>query len=277
MRKLFIIFMVIIFLISCSNGKNKEQAVNNDVTEEPNEQIADETVNEDEVNENVIEVEEIEEQRDVLYEINDKTWSLDPLEESINDQVVLLTIDDAPDKYALQMAQTLKELDVPALFFVNGHFLETDEQKEILKQIDELGFVIGNHTYSHRSLHDLSEAEQLEEIVKVNDQVEAIIGKRPLFFRAPFGQNTDYSRSVIKDEQMVSMNWTYGYDWNKQYMDKESLTHIMVNADELRAGANLLMHDREWTNDALKDIVTGLREKEYEFIDPNTIKTADED
>ena len=32
------------------------------------------------------------------------------------------------------------------------------------------------------------------------------------------------------------------------------------------------MHDREWTAEALKDIVEGLRAKGYEMIDPATIK-----
>src|SRR5690606_24324978 len=67
------------------------------------------------------------------YEISQETWSVVPLEEGINENVLLFTIDDAPDNYALEMAKTLKELEVPAIFFVNGHFLHTDEQKEHMK------------------------------------------------------------------------------------------------------------------------------------------------
>ena len=32
------------------------------------------------------------------------------------------------------------------------------------------------------------------------------------------------------------------------------------------------MHDREWTAEALKEIVEGLRAKGYDMIDPATIK-----
>ncbi len=38
-------------------------------------------------------------------------------------------------------------------------------------------------------------------------------------------------------------------------------------------GANLLMHDRKWTNEALEDIVIGLQDKGYEMADPHTIET----
>jgi peptidoglycan-N-acetylglucosamine deacetylase len=206
------------------------------------------------------------------YKINENNWSIEPLAGQ-NAKVVLLTIDDAPDKYALKMAEDLKAMDAPAIFFVNGHFLDTPEEKNVLKKIHDMGFMIGNHTYSHSSLPDLSPEKQKEEIVTVNELVESITGERPKFFRAPFGQNTDYSRQIAAEEEMALMNWTYGYDWEKAYQTKEAITEIMVNNPYLNNGANLLMHDRTWTSEALPDIVKGLREKGYETLDPAKIKT----
>ncbi|MCC5802613.1 polysaccharide deacetylase family protein [Rossellomorea vietnamensis] len=208
------------------------------------------------------------------YKINEANWSIEPIDKA-NPKVVLLTIDDAPDQHALQMAQDLKELKAPAIFFVNGHFLDTPEEKETLKKIHDLGFMIGNHTYSHSSLRDLSPEEQKEEIVSVSDLVESITGERPQFFRAPFGQNTDYSRELAAEEKMSLMNWTYGYDWEKKYQTKAAITDIMINSPYLNDGANLLMHDRTWTSEALKDIVNGLRAKGYETLDPHRIKTIE--
>ncbi|MCA1053354.1 polysaccharide deacetylase family protein [Rossellomorea aquimaris] len=206
------------------------------------------------------------------YKINENNWSIEPIAGG-NAEVVLLTIDDAPDCHALKMAQDLKALNAPAIFFVNGHFLDTPEEKETLKKIYDMGFVIGNHTYSHSSLKDLTNEKQKEEIVSVSDMVESITGERPKFFRAPFGQNTDFSRQVAAEEQMALMNWTYGYDWGKQYQTKDAITDIMVNSPFLNKGANLLMHDRTWTSEALPDIVKGLREKGYEILDPHKIQT----
>jgi peptidoglycan/xylan/chitin deacetylase (PgdA/CDA1 family) len=190
-----------------------------------------------------------------------------------DEKIVLLTIDDAPDKNALEMAKTLKELNVKAIFFVNGHFLDTPEEGEVLKQIHQMGFPIGNHTYHHKSLKDLTEEQQRKEIIDLNDRVEELIGERPQFFRAPFGMNTDYSKQLAADEKMLLMNWTYGYDWEKEYQSKETLADIMVNTPLLRNGANLLMHDREWTSAALSDIVKGLQDKGYKIVDPALIET----
>jgi peptidoglycan/xylan/chitin deacetylase (PgdA/CDA1 family) len=189
------------------------------------------------------------------------------------EKVVLLTIDDAPDENALAMAKTLKDLNVKAIFFVNGHFIDAPEEGEVLKQIHEMGFPIGNHTYNHKSLKDLTEEEQRQEIVGLNDRIEELIGERPQFFRAPFGMNTDFSKKLAADEQMLLMNWTYGYDWVKEFQSKEALVNIMINTPYLRNGANLLMHDREWTSAALADIVKGLQNKGYKIADPMLIET----
>jgi peptidoglycan/xylan/chitin deacetylase (PgdA/CDA1 family) len=216
------------------------------------------------------------ESQDHQYTVNPEDSSIQPIGDA-NPDVVLLTIDDAPDRYALEMATTLKELGVKAIFFVNGHFIHTEKEHAVLKEIYEMGFPIGNHTMKHKNLNQQTEEEQYEDIVGLNNLIEEITGERPKFFRAPYGENTDYARELVKSEGMLLMNWTYGYDWEKDYKTPEALTDIMVNAEELRSGANLLMHDREWTNEALGDIVKGLQEKGYEMVDPMLIEGATEE
>ncbi|MCA1029902.1 polysaccharide deacetylase family protein [Bacillus timonensis] len=205
------------------------------------------------------------------YVVNEVHSGLDPIGDA-KKEVVLLTIDDAPDTYALEMAHTLKRLNVKAIFFVNGHFLDTEEEKQVLKEIYEMGFPIGNHTMTHSKLSQLSPEKQKEEIVELSNVVADITGERPRFFRAPFGINTDISREIVASEKMVNMNWTYGYDWEKEYRTKETLTDIMINTPYLKNGANLLMHDRKWTNEALEGIVVGLKEKGFDIVDPDLIQ-----
>lgn len=204
------------------------------------------------------------------YQINENTWTVDPITDA-DSKVALLTIDDAPDENTLKIAQTLKSLDVSAIFFVNGHLINTLEKEKTIKKIYDLGFAVGNHTYSHSNLKDLSEAEQKEEIIQVNNMVERITGEKPRFFRAPFGSNTDFSKKLAAEENMTVMNWTYGYDWEKDYQTKETLADIMVNTPYLSDGANLLMHDRPWTMEAMEDIVKGLKTKGYTIVNPDNI------
>ncbi|WP_017753562.1 polysaccharide deacetylase family protein [Calidifontibacillus oryziterrae] len=273
-----LLLLVIMLFSACSSnndGANQEQTI---TSNEEHSQINSPTSQpEEDSNEEQTEELEVPEQDPVTlsepqYKINPANSNVVPLADA-PENVVMLTFDDAPDKHALEIANILHELNVNAIFFVNGHFLDTDAEKEVLKEIHDMGFLIGNHTMSHQLLRDLSEEEQYKEIVELNNLVESIIGERPKFLRAPFGVNTDYSRKVAADEKMVVMNWTYGYDFEKEYMNKDAIADIMVNTEYLRNGANLLMHDRQWTKEALRDIVTGLQEKGYEIVDPHLIET----
>lgn len=218
--------------------------------------------------------EDVEMETEPQYIVN-KNWMIKPIAEA-NDKVLLLTIDDAPNKYSIEMAEILKELDVKAIFFVNGHFIDTDEEKETLKKIYNMGFTIGNHTMTHAYLwwkesgnrYELTETEQYEEIVDLSQVIEEIVGEKPKFFRAPFGQNTEYASQLVREEGMVLMNWSVGsLDW--QFKDPNKVKDQVLTT--LHSGGNILLHDRKWSKEALKGIILGAREQGYQFVDPDLI------
>lgn len=277
MKKWTGLLMILVLLLSACSGATSEEpeAEAVEAAEEEKkvkkEEEQKEKVDEKESEEELEQEEEVIVEKEPQYELTDN-WTFQPIADA-NPQVALLTIDDAPDKHAVEMAKTLKEKNASAIFFVNGHFIDTPEEQARLKEISDLGFPIGNHTASHPNLTQISEDEQREEIINLNDQIEEITGERPIFFRAPFGANTDFSKQLAEEEGMLVMNWTYGYDWEKEYQDADALAEIMVETPLLNNGANLLMHDREWTNAALGQIVDGLREKGYELLDPALIQT----
>lgn len=301
----FILIFVSIILFGCTQNGNEEAEDDNrtDQSEEVDKETEDERdLEETEVVESEVDEvdeagekgqntnddnhqaeEETIEEKEIMYEIVG-IGGFAPIDDA-DPNVVLITIDDVPDKNGLEMAKTLKQLDVPAIFFVNGHFINTEEKQAVLKEIHDMGFAIGNHTYSHKNLQQISEEEQYEEIISLNELIEEVIGEKPKFFRAPHGANTDYASKLVEDEGMLLMNWTYGYDYFEPYMDKDKLIEAMVTGEGpevgvdyslLKPGANLLMHDREWTKEALPHIVEGLQEQGYGFIDPDTILTPEQ-
>lgn len=282
-RKYVVVLLMIIslILVGCQEQGESQNIVDQTVPEISKEET-DENNNEVEVdeveeekentsNEEIVEEEPVSEGIVERYQINEATWEVEPLENG-DEKVVLLTIDDAPEIYAVQMAETLKRLNAGAIFFVNGHFLN-DEGKKSLKKIYDMGFEIGNHTMSHPNMTQLTEEEQRAEIIEVNEIIYDVTGELPRFYRAPFGANTEFTNNLMNELNMTRMNWTYGYDWESDYMNADSLADIMVNTPLLKNGANLLMHDREWTAAALEKIVIGLQEKGYEIVDPKAIKT----
>lgn len=212
------------------------------------------------------------------YQINPAISTVQPIAADGNTQVALLTFDDAPQQpnsYTVEIAETVKSKDANAIFFVMGQFLTNEQARADIKTVYDMGFEIGNHSYSHPDFQSLTYDEQLEEIKSTNDLIEEITGERPRFLRAPYGQYNEDTIAIAAAEGMTIMNWTYGYDWVEEFMEGTALADVMVNSKYLGDGANLLMHDRPWTNDAIGAIIDGLRAKGITIVDPNLIESPE--
>lgn len=212
------------------------------------------------------------------YEVNPEISTIEPIAADGEAQVALLTFDDAPQQpnsYSVAIAETVKSKGANAIFFVMGQFLESEQARADLKTISDMGFELGNHSYSHPDFHQMTYEQQLEEIVSTNDLIEEVTGKRPRFLRAPYGQYDEDTIAIAAEEGMTIMNWTYGYDWVEEYMEGPALADVMVNSQYLGDGANLLMHDRPWTSEAIGSIIDGLREKDYTIVDPTYIASPE--
>jgi len=120
-------------------------------------------------------------------------------------RTVAITIDDLPvvtqrRTPAVKLAITQKLVtslvnnDVPAIGFVNESKLYKSGQIDstqvaLLKIWLEAGLELGNHTYSHPSLHKISLADYQQEILRgeiITKQISQPYGKAPVYFRHPF-------------------------------------------------------------------------------------------
>ncbi|AMB97232.1 polysaccharide deacetylase family protein [Aerococcus urinaeequi] len=220
------------------------------------------------------------------YYIDPETSSVLPANEDANPNVVLATVDDVPRKLpetptsSVEEAQAMANRGIYGLFFVNGMYLQGEdgeEGRQALKEIADMGHVIGNHTLTHYSLDQVPDEETLRhEIIGNQDIIEEVIGYRPQFFRPPHGIEIPELEGILEEENMVAMNWSYGFDWDENYSNPAMLADVMVNTEFLSPGANLLMHDLTWTNEAMPAILDGIQAKGYEFVDARDIATRDE-
>jgi len=220
------------------------------------------------------------------YYIDPEISSVLPANEDANPNVVLATVDDVPRKLpetptsSVEEAQTMADRGIYGIFFVNGMYLQGEdgeEGRQALKEIADMGHVIGNHTLTHYSLDQVPDEETLRhEIIGNQDIIEEVIGYRPQFFRPPHGIEIPELEEILEEENMVAMNWSYGFDWDENYSDPATLADVMVNTEFLSPGANLLMHDLTWTNEAMPAILDGIQVKGYEFVDARDIATRDE-
>lgn len=288
LKRIPVLLLTSLLLAGCAGNEqengdgSQEQATSSESLEANN-------TNDGEDAESIDEDEDTNEETDnqvANYYIDPEISSVMPANEDANPNVVLATVDDVPRKLpetptsSVEEAQAMADRGIYGIFFVNGMYLQGEdgeEGRQALKEIADMGHVIGNHTLTHYSLDQVPDEETLRhEIIGNQDIIEEVIGYRPQFFRPPHGIETPELEGILEEENMVAMNWSYGFDWDENYSDPATLADVMVNTEFLSPGANLLMHDLTWTNEAMPAILDGIQAKGYEFVDARDIATRDE-
>lgn len=96
-----------------------------------------------------------------------------------------LTIDDSPTHDTDAMVDFLVAEEIPAVLYCIGSSYKDlhldcqgmDTMPEPIISAIERGFIIGNHTYTHRRANELTLAEEIEEIEKTDALIDALYKK----------------------------------------------------------------------------------------------------
>ncbi len=207
-----------------------------------------------------------------------KAYRIVPIDkESTTTKVVLLTFDDGPkDETTLKpLLDALDKHHAKAIFFVNGYRVKA--HPELLKEIDERGQTIGNHSWDHIELGKEKPDKIKEQIEKVQDIVKEVTGKTPAFFRPPFASANESVHEIAADNGLLYMTWSNGsLDWSMSKVKLEDRPQAVIDnvMKQLHDGANILMHELPWTADTLDNLLTQLEDKGYSFVDPSAIDTS---
>jgi uncharacterized lipoprotein YddW (UPF0748 family)/peptidoglycan/xylan/chitin deacetylase (PgdA/CDA1 family) len=108
---------------------------------------------------------------------------------------VLLTFD---VKYEEDI-QGLKELNmkVPVTYFLVGQFIE--QNTDFVRKLAKEDVTLGSLSYSHPHLKALDSRALKEELLRSVSSFEAVVGKRPRWFRAPFLEYDDEAMMILKE------------------------------------------------------------------------------
>ena len=191
-----------------------------------------------------------------------------------SEKEIVLSFDDGPDdNYTPRILDILKEGNVPAAFFVIG--LNAEKNLNILKRIYDEGHEIGNHSFSHPNLADIS-TERAELELKVTRKIiESVTGHTTLLFRPPY--NADAEPESRDEVIPIVLGNSQNYltvcesidptDWEIG-VTADSIVQRVIN--QLSYGNILLLHDaggnREETIKALPVIIKYLKDHGYRFV-----------
>lgn len=181
---------------------------------------------------------------------------------------IALTFDDGPSESTPALLEILDRHGAPATFFQCG--ANVRRLPGIARAVAEAGHEIGNHTDNHSKLYLKSSGFIYRELAAAEQTIEQITGKRPRFFRAPYGARWFGLRDAQRRLGLMGVMWTtIALDW-KWPADRVG-RRLMTGAEN---GAILCLHDgRELearpdirvTLEAVREVLPKLIESGFHF------------
>ncbi len=156
----------------------------------------------------------------------------------------------------------LDEHEVKTTFFLVGDWV--DKYPESVKEIAKRGHDVGNHSDTHAHMTQISKTEQINEIEKCNEKIEAITKRDATLFRPPYGE---YDNSVVDacySTDMYCVQWDIdSLDWKDPSVDQ-----IVQNCtSKLQPGSIILLHNGATnTPEALPKIIETIRNQGYKIV-----------
>ncbi|MFF0835557.1 MULTISPECIES: polysaccharide deacetylase family protein [unclassified Streptomyces] len=183
------------------------------------------------------------------------------------EHAVNITIDDGPDPtWTPQVLTVLRDNGVKATFCMVGP--QAEAHPDLVKQVVAAGHRLCDHTVSHDTTMDKKpQSYQSEQIVTAERQItKASGGVHPMYYRAPGGAFTPYSRHLAASHGMRPLGWNVD---SKDFERPGAEAIVATVQRELPNGPTLLFHDaggdRSQTVAALRTLLPWLKQQGYSF------------
>lgn len=182
------------------------------------------------------------------------------------DKTVYLTFDNGYEQgYTTQVLDVLKEKEVPAAFFITGHYIES--APDLVKRMAKEGHLIGNHSWSHPDFTKVSKEKMRKELSRVDQAVQQLTDQEMIsFVRPPRGTFNDQTLKWAQEFGYTHAFWSVAFkDWETDNQKGwEYAYHSVLN--QVHPGAVILLHSVSQDNaDALSHLIDELRKRGYQF------------
>lgn len=179
---------------------------------------------------------------------------------------IYLTFDNGYEAgHTESILDTLKEENVYATFFLTGHYLTS--ATPLVKRMVKDGHIIGNHSYDHPNMANLSEDGMKDEWHRFDQKLKELTKvERTVYVRPPKGIFNEKLLAYGNELGYRHIFWSVAFvDWHE---DKPKGKDYAYNElmKQLHPGALILMHTVSPDNaEALPDFIRAAKKQGYTF------------
>jgi peptidoglycan-N-acetylglucosamine deacetylase len=152
---------------------------------------------------------------------------------------VALTFDDGPDEDATPaVLDALDGIGARATFFMLGEQLM--RHQGVGREVVARGHEVALHGFGHEAHERLGPQQARDDLARGLGAVEAATGRRPRFYRPPYGRFSEHSWEACRKLELEPVYWSgWGADWEP--VPAERIAELAGR--DLADGAILLLHD----------------------------------
>jgi peptidoglycan/xylan/chitin deacetylase (PgdA/CDA1 family) len=160
----------------------------------------------------------------------------------------------------------LIETRTPATIFLGGKWAR-DVARALRPLASDSLVEFGNHAYMHPHLLTLSDDSIRGELRRAQRAITRAVGKKPLLFRAPYGEVDARVAAVAESLGLKTVEYDLPSGDADSLISEQAIVRYVTSM--ARRGSIIVMHinARGWhTAEALPEIIAGLRKKGYTFV-----------
>jgi peptidoglycan/xylan/chitin deacetylase (PgdA/CDA1 family) len=171
----------------------------------------------------------------------------------------VMTFDDGPSASTIRVLDALKRAKVKdATFFVQG--VNVKKHPQIVRRIVEDGHTLGNHSYNHPLLDDLSGKRIVRQLRMCQDAVNDALGEEYVLtqMRPPYGSCDERVLTILQALNLEVLLWQVdSRDFRAaNQLDPDSIVHNVVEkAVRFGHGGLILFHDTHATTADIMPII----------------------
>lgn len=168
------------------------------------------------------------------------------------------------------LLDAFKRENVKATFFVSGRWAK--KNPELVKAIASQGHQIENHGYSHLHPDRVSVVDNKREILRTEQVIEEIIGRKTTFYAPPYGEKGSSGLRAADELGYSTIMWTLDtVDWREDSTTEIIVQRIVNPQVKLgpkpeKRGAIVLMHPKPNTVKAIPLMLGALKQDGYSFV-----------
>ncbi len=194
-----------------------------------------------------------------------------------SERLIAFTFDDGPKAETAALLDVFAEFNEEnpdwqahaTLFTLGGNV--NDSNKQLLRRAVNEGMELGNHSFSHPNLTQLSDEQLLEELESTDLLLKEADGKEKHLLRPPGGH---YDERVLSLTNVPLINWTGSLDTSDWSGVSGNDIYNKVSSNLIDGGVVLMHQGYVNTVNAVKRLLPDLKERGFQVVSVSELAKA---